>query len=392
MKNSLLIKFKSRVKINVQGKNVERFIKRLKNNNIELLKINYVKYNEINIIIYKKDYEKVMDIKSIYDITEKDIYGIIKVNKFLLSYRFIIAFMILSLALLIFLSKIVFNIEVIHTDSKFRQFLINELEEHGIKKYKFKKSFNEIQQIKEAILTEYKDSLEWLEIENNGTTYIVRVQERIIPDTTTHYDKQHVVAKKSAIIKRIVADKGVIIREIDEYVNKGDIIISGNVYLYDNIKDVIRAEGKVYGEVWYNVTVEYPYIYAEMKETGNEKDVYTLNILNKTFEFTNEHYLEKKFEETKILWHPLLPISFAKQHQKEVTTISEVLTIEEATKKAIVEAQKKMLESLDKDASIIDYHILSSDIKDDKVVLNVFFSVSENITAYEKIEEIPNVP
>ena len=42
----------SKIKLNVKGKNIERFIKRLKTNNIDLLKIEYIKYDEINIIIY----------------------------------------------------------------------------------------------------------------------------------------------------------------------------------------------------------------------------------------------------------------------------------------------------------------------------------------------------
>lgn len=392
MKNNLIFQLKSKIKINIQGKNIERFIKRLTTNKIELLKIEYLKYNEINILIYKKDYEKVLELKSIYEVSQKDIYGIIKIRKVLFGYRFFLIFFVIGIALLFFLSNLIFHVEVVHTDSKVRNFLLTELEERGIFKYQFKKSFQQIQEIKNDILEEYKDTLEWLEIEEKGTTYIVRVQTRIIPNLEQNTTKQHIVAKKDAILKRIVADSGEVVKEINDYVNKGDIVISGNIHLYEEIKDTIRAEGKIYGEVWYNVSIEYPYIYSEIKETGNQKEVYVLKLFDKTIEFTKHPYLEKHSEEEKILWHSFLPISFVKQRQKEIQTISLVLTEEEATLKAIEKAKEKMLSSLDEDAEIIDYQILNSNIKEDRIVLNVFFTVCENITDYQAIQEVENVP
>ena len=50
MKNNLINKLQNKIKLNIKGKNIERFIKRLKTNQIDLLKIEYLKYNEINII------------------------------------------------------------------------------------------------------------------------------------------------------------------------------------------------------------------------------------------------------------------------------------------------------------------------------------------------------
>ena len=68
----------NRVKLNIKGKNIERFIKRLRANGIDLLNITYLNYHEVNIVIYKKDYDKLIELKTIYDVTMVDIYGIIK--------------------------------------------------------------------------------------------------------------------------------------------------------------------------------------------------------------------------------------------------------------------------------------------------------------------------
>ncbi len=387
MKNGFFGKMTSKVKLNIKGKNIERFIKRLRSNQIDLLNITYLNYHEVNIVIYKKDYDKLIELKTIYDVTMVDIYGIIKIKEVVSIYKYVVSFIILGVALLIFLSHVIFNIEVIHTDSEIRNFLLQELENYGLKKYRLKKSYQEIQTIKNSILEKYKNEIEWLEIEESGTTYIVRLEERIIKQEEKEEEKQNVIASKSAVIKKIIAENGEVIRNINEYVNAGDVIISGNIYLNDEVKDTVTAKGVVYGEVWYNVSVEYPYIYSEIKEINNYKDVFVLKLFSHNIEFTTKPYSEKRIEEKVLLYHPLLPISLVKQRQEEIQTISLVLTAEEAKEKAIIEAQKKMEEKLDDDERIIDYKVLKLNIKEDKIVLDVFFTVYENITGYSKIIE-----
>ena len=46
-----------------------------------------------------------------------------------------------------------------------------------------------------------------------------------------------------------------------------------------------------------------------------------------------------------------------------------------------------MNEKLDGDEKIIDYKVLNFNVEEDKVILDVFFTVYENITGYSKIEE-----
>ena len=376
----------SKVKLNVKGKNTERFIKRLKSNDIDILKIEYIKYNEINIIIYKKDYEKILNIKTIYDVNIVNIYGIIKVREVINIYKYLIFFILLGIFILIFLSNVIFNVEVIHNDKDLRNLIINELENYDIKKYKFKKNYNEIQNIKNEILNKYQDKIEWLEIEEKGTSYIVRVEPRIIPNNEESYEKQNIIASKSAILKKIILESGEVLKNINTYVFEGDVIISGNIYLNDEIKDTIKAEGTIYGEVWYNVKVEYPYIYSEIKETNNYQDVYSLKFLNKEFEFNLNKFNEKKVEEQIILKHTILPICLVRQHQQEIETESFVLTSEEAYNLAIKKGISKINETLDNDEKIIDYKVLNYNVEEDKVILDIFFTVYENITGYSKIE------
>lgn len=381
----------SRVKLNIKGKNIERFIKRLISNNIELLKIYYPKHNEVNIVVFKKDYDKIIELKSIYEVTELDTFGIIKIKKNLLLYKYVLISLCLSLFLIVFLSSFIFNINVVHNDSDIRKLLLNELENYGISKYKFRKNYNEIQNIKKEILEKYKDKIEWLEIESVGTSYIVRVEERIILDTNDDKKFQNVIAKKSGILKKIIASNGQVLKEINTFVNKGDVVISGNIYLNEEIKDTIKADGLIYAEVWYNVNIEYPYIYSEVKHTNNSKKVLALKLFNNIYELTFNKFNEKIFEEKLIFGNNVLPISLVLQNQKEIMIINSILTEQQAIDKAVELAKLKMDEKLNIDENIIDYRVLGAKVKDDKIILDIFFSVLENITEYKEIESDTNV-
>ena len=163
------------------------------------------------------------------------------------------------------------------------ELLGNELKRYGIKKYTLIKDYDELVSIKNKILEDNKERLEWLEISLYGTKYIVRVEERKLNEKEGEYKYQSIVSKKDAVIYRINAIRGEKVKEVNDYVSKGDVVISGYITKPDNSKVLTKAEGKVYGEIWYEVDVDYPIIYQETNYTGKKRDVYSLYFFNKRF-------------------------------------------------------------------------------------------------------------
>lgn len=390
MKNKIIYILKSKIKINIQGKNINRFITRLYNNKIEILKCTYKNKEEIDIIIYENDLKKLEEIKTIYDIEKLNTYGMIKIKQRINTNKYIIISMILGYILLRTLTNIIFKIEIIHNDEQTRNFIKQELQTYGIKEKTFKKNYQEIQKIKQDLLNKYKDKIEWLEIETIGTKYVIRLELRILPEKKEIKQKQNIIAKKDARILEVKATSGQILKEINNYVKKGDTIISGNIYDNEQIKNTVPAQGTVYGEVWYEVTVAYPFAYTEEKELQNKKDVYVLKILNKNIELFNfKPYKTKKIEEKTILKNNIIPIQLVKQKQTETELIDQILTVDEASIKALEKAQNQIKSNLKEQEHIINYKILNTNIKESELELNVFFSVYENITDYEIIQEEP---
>ena len=98
-------------------------------------------------------------------------------------------------------------------------------------------------------------------------------------------------------------------------------------------------------------------------------------------------YLTKNTIDKVIFKNNILPISFVYQTQKQTKIIKENNTEEELIKKAINYSKTKLEEKLQDREYIKNYKILNKIQNSDSITLNIFFSVIENITDYQSIEE-----
>lgn len=387
MKDKILKIFSSSIKIKVTGRNINNFLKRLINNNINIEKVIPISHKEIDLIINYQDLDKVLKLKTIYNIKIIRYYGKLRIIKRIKKDIFILSSLLISLLLIYTLSNIIFKVEVIHSNKNIIKLVTKELEDNGIKKYKFVKNYQEIEKIKNKILEENKDTLEWLEIIREGTKYTIRVEERIINNKPKDNKIYNIVASKNAVIKNIYAESGEKIRSINTYVKKGDIIISSDITLPNNEKISKTASGKVQGEVWYNINIEYPYQYHEIKYTGNKKKVLVLNLLNKRISFFDFHKYKTFNRNIKYIFNNnITPISLIYEDEYETNIINEVYDYNTAREKAITKAKEKILEKYPNIKDITDIKIIKEEDKKNKISLNLFVTCLEDITEYQEID------
>lgn len=374
---------KSKYSLNVKGRNINRFIKKLRQNKIEILKINYKNKNEANIIIFKEDYEKVKRIKSIYTITELEVFGALKIKKNILKNKHLIIIGIICYIVFIVLTNTIFKIEIVHSNKELRNTVRKELENYGISIYSLKKNYNEVQKIKEKILNKYKDKIEWIEIETKGTKVIVKLEERKIPKENINTNPRNIIAKKKGIIKKVIAEKGEIIKDMDDYVEKGDLVISGDLIFNGELKGKVRAEGKVYAEIWYITKITYPLVIEEEEKTGQTKNFYTLRFLNRKLYFPK---VKVKKTNRILLKHNFLPIYLSSGTIEKTKKVTKILTYEEALSEAQKYAKDKVKERLKEDEYIIRSNYLKSELNNSTIEVEMFFATYEDITGYIEIE------
>ena len=356
----------------------------IKNNiNFEYLD-NYNNYYIFN--IFKDDYRKIK--KEFKKVKIIKYYGKVSFKKFIKKHFIFFISLMWGLFLLYFLSTTIFSIEINTDNEELSDILFNELSIYKIKKYGRIKSYKEIESIKKNILKDNQDKLEWLEIKRDGTKYEVLLTERVIKNNIKSDNPRNVVASRDALIKHIDASSGVILKDINDYVKKGEVIISGELYKGDKYIKSIHASGNVYGEVWYTVKTTVPYEYIEYVRDGKVINHYYIELFDNKMTLTGKYNTNNSMNTIKVLIDkPYLGFKLIKE-VKELYEYKEfTISKEEAYKEAVKRSDRGILNKLDKDEYIISKKVLNISTMSSKIELVIFYKVYENITDVLSIEE-----
>ena len=368
--------------------------------NSSLKFINYLVYNNICYTNLEKheeyyllniDYDDLKLFKK-FKVEIVEYYGFNKIKFYIKYNRFILIGILFGLFILFLLQNTIFDVCVKTSNEELNDKIILSLKKNGIEKYKSKKSFDEIQNIKKQILEENSDTLEWIEIEEDGCNYIVEVTPRVIGNNFIKDDTpKNVVAKKDGLILFINLENGVQVKDKNDYVKKGDIIISGTIMKGDKFIDNISAEGKVYAEVWYTSKISMPFKYTEYVETGKVINHYYLDIFGKKMTILGKYDSENVFSQSELLIDkPYLFFDLYKETKREYKYQTINLNKEEAFEEALKRSDAIINRTLKEEEYIMYKKILKKEVFSSKIKLEVFYKVYEDITDTSKIEEVIN--
>ena len=306
--------------LRVTGKRIDTFLMLLVRFNVNFKMIKRSR-DSIIIEILEEDYEKLLKINTTYKIEIVKRKGLLNIIHFIKTRKVFVIIVLLGFAFFNLLTNLVFSIKVIDTDRELRELVISDLEELGLKKYGFKISYKEKEKIEEKILDKEKDILEWIEIEEKGVSYEVKLIRRVKDDIKKETEPRDIVAKKTGLVTRIEAESGEVVTKKNAYVKEGDTLISGLIKNNGNIVSKTRAIGHVYAEIWYKVSLSLPRNYHEEIKTGNNKTVLSISFLSDDIVLTDfDKYKHSKDTKTVLYKHPLLPISINLTKKEEVKT------------------------------------------------------------------------
>ena len=191
------------------------------------------------------------------------------------------------------------------------------------------------------------------------------------------------------MILEIQAESGEVKVKKNDYVKKGDVLISGFITKDEEIKKKTKAIGTVYGEVWYQAQISLPKVYKEIEYTSEKKKRIEISFLSHDFLlFDFKPYKSYETEKKVLLKSRILPISISYSTIKETNEITKRYTGKDGENEALELAEEKLKEKLGEKDSIISKNILKKIEKDSKIVIDVFFKVKEDITDTENIDKI----
>lgn len=371
MKNKVLVSAKE-----------EGILKTLISNNIYFS--NYtIKDNKVIFIINYEDLELLSKLANIKVIKY---YGLVGIKKILKKHYILLTSFILSYLIIIILSNVIFKVEIVTNNQVLKDNITYYLNYYGIVKYKFVKSNKYIENVKEKILLENKDTIEWISINREGVKYVVNVTPRVISNRVSIDKPSNIVSKKDALIKYLVVTGGSSVKEVNDVVKKGEVIISGNVVKFDKVVGTTRSKGEVFGEVWYTVNISIPFKHVIYEKTGETINHIYLDIFGHKFTLVGHYITNNSINEVSVLVDkPYLFFKLMKE-SKELYNYKEVnLNSESAFKEALERADKSISNKLDTNEYIIERKVLKKDVFSSKIDIELFYRVYENIGEEKEI-------
>lgn len=360
--------------------NIKRFIDKCKKYEIDLHNVTYIDENKIIVKINKKDLEFIKKYNYYSEIETYSKLGIDSIKEKIFNQKYFILLFIFCLIGMYFISNFILKINVIHSNKKIRELVREELNEYGISKYSYKKDFKELNKIKNKILEDKKDKLEWISITNIGMTYVVRIEERIIDEIKTKNEYCNVYANKEALITNIYSTAGEIIVSVNDIIKPNDLLISGTILLNEETKGYTCANGKIMGKVWYTTNISLEREYYKKEYTGKSRLNFSINkkVLrnNKYTKFDKKYFIKTKF--------------FTLYKELEYKNKKYKYNNKESLEQALYEVDNKFKIKLGDNGKVLSKKILNKEITDKSINLSVFVTTEENI-AKQKVLSIPNL-
>lgn len=369
----------------VVNENSNKFLNYLIYNKIYYDSLN--KYNEY--FVLDVSYDDYLYIRRRYKCHIVKYYGKKNIVNIYENNKYVLLSLIISFMLLFLLCNTIFDIKINSDNKDIINIINNSLSDNGIDVYKRKVSFDKLNSIKNKILEDNKDTLEWIEIREKGCIYYIDVTPRVKSNNNVDNSlPSDIVAEKDGVIKHIVVHRGSKVIDNGDYVKKGDILISGNIIKNENVIDKVHSEGVIYAETWKTVNISIPfkridYVY---KKTINH---YYLDIFGHKFTISGKYDSDNTINKKSIvLDKPYLFFKLYKEEKKIYDYNEVILNKEEAYNEALNRSIDVINKKLSSDEYIISKKVLKKEVKRSKINLEVFFKVYEKIGVTSEIQDI----
>ncbi|WP_167577570.1 sporulation protein YqfD [Ammoniphilus sp. YIM 78166] len=296
---------------------------------------------------------------------------------------------LLFIIMLFLLSNVIWSIEVVGNEKIGKYEVLQVAEKIGIQQGKFSFMMDEPDKI-QAKLLENLPEASWVGFQIKGTKAQIRVVEKILPETKEALSPRHLVAKKSAVISTIFAEEGKPVVRPDDFVKKGDILVSGLIGKAES-PTAVAARGRVEGEVWYETEVIVPIEQKQAVFVGEshrnfyivwgEKQIKIWGY--KELPFQNYEIKDQKWV---MRWgDKSFPLAWKTEDLHAVETQEKLVDEKQAQDMAIQAARQDILSKMGNGGYIKEEKVLHLKRENDKVYIKMHVVAIEDIAVEQPI-------
>ncbi|MGE6259447.1 sporulation protein YqfD [Heyndrickxia sporothermodurans] len=393
MKNHWVTFFFGTIHVKVEGKGVERFINQLTRSKLIIWNVKRQGTSAITFYIRLQDLHKLRHLVRKFDckISFLSGQGAPFLWKRTLKNAGFFAGFLLFFVVITILSNIVWGIDIKGASPQMEHQMRKELNRIGVKVGKLQFYIDDVETIQRK-LEDRIPNITWVGVELSGTTYHFQVVEKNIPTPPDQLPPQNLVSTKKAVIVDMFVENGQKMVNVNQFVNKGQLLVSGIIGNEHNSKQV-AAIGKILGKTWYKTNVQMPLQSDFQVYTGSEKRKYSLQIGSLSIPLWGFGKIEYKHYNTEVEKHKIKFLKWALPFKYKETTIREKENAKRNyDERDAITAAKQLARSdlkaqLPSDAKIVDEFVLQQKVENGKVNLSIYFQVIENIAKAKPITQ-----
>ena len=236
------------------------------------------------------------------------------------------------------------------------------------------------------------DTVSWIAINISGTTANVELREReISQNQSVSLRPANIVAKKSGIVEEVRIYRGNCVVGSGQYVEKGDLLVSG---LYDSVQvgfRYTRASGVVLARTVEEFFIEIPFEYDGKRYTGEEYCDKYLNFFDYSINiYKNSGKNESVYDKISIMEDCVLPMGirtpFSVKSEKYLIyeTVTMTRTPEEAEQLAYFELESRLAE-IAEGATLVKKTVTPY-MRDDRFMLRCVTVIIEDIAEVSEFD------
>lgn len=233
-----------------------------------------------------------------------------------------------------------------------------------------KKSDLQIEELERNLREEY-DIITWASLKVDGTTLIIQIRENEMPEYDTAVGNEQdgafpdddmrsgkdIVATKDGTIVYMITRKGVPQVALGDTVEKGQLLVSGAVPVYNEDTTVRRyqyyeADADIMLSYDKSIKVEKETAYEDKVYSGNEKKILLLGIKDREWNLSfgkikyEDYDVSGEKKQVQLLDHLFLPAYYGMKYAKEYTLVEKKHT-EEEMQRIMEEEWSKILQTLE---------------------------------------------
>lgn len=310
--------------------------------------------------------------------------------------KFFVLGLFLFFVVLMTMSNIVWTVDVRGNATIPEKEVLRLAREAGVYRGQFQFRLPDNDVIQYELMRQLGDA-SWVGMRMQGTRAIITVVEKRRIDEEDEADDgsgpYDLVARKPAVIADLSGVKsGRIVVEYNDTVTKGDTLVSG-IYGSEEeaAEEIAGARGIVLGETWYKTAVSVPLVQTRKTYTGERYASRSpfIGHWSLTLPFRGKvpfsRYETIDHAHTLHFYKWQLPFGLVRREYLETEKRHARRTPAEAEALAVKLAEQDVRSKLGQHGEIVANKVLQKEEKDGKVMINILFTVRENIAEQKPI-------